>query len=407
MPHANSNVNLLIVDDLSDNLLALEAVVRGPERTIYQASSGEQALALLLEHEFALAILDVQMPGMNGFELAELMRGTEKTRHIPIVFVTAAGKESNYSFKGYESGAVDFLYKPLDVQAVQSKVNIFVELHRQRIQTRRQVLALEKSRQEQQLLLEELKITQQALQKAVDMRDDFTSVVAHELLTPLNTLFLETQLRKTELERGNTALFDAAGLAQMFARDQQQVQSMVTLIDDMLDISRIRNKRLTIRPRPTLLSGVVERAVAQLSSQAAASSSSIVVDIQQPVQGHWDEFRIQQVIVNLLSNALRHGHGKPVAIQISTLPTGARIQVSDQGEGIAAHDQQRIFEQFERGSSSPTGFGLGLYISRQLVEAHEGTLEVWSELGKGAVFTVTLPYGPRPAGVDLSPPKLP
>ena len=109
MPNADTTANLLIVDDLPENLLALNALIRQEGRTVFQASCGEDALNLLLEHEFALAILDVQMPGMNGFELAELMRGTEKTRHIPIVFVTAAGKESNYAFKGYESGAVDFL----------------------------------------------------------------------------------------------------------------------------------------------------------------------------------------------------------------------------------------------------------------------------------------------------------
>src|SRR5665811_448406 len=122
---------LLIVDDLPENLLALNALIRGDDRIVFQASSGEEALALLLEHEFALAILDVQMPGMNGFELARLMRGTEKTRHIPIVFVTAAGKESNYATWGYETGAVDFLYKPLDLYAVRSKVNVFVELYHQ------------------------------------------------------------------------------------------------------------------------------------------------------------------------------------------------------------------------------------------------------------------------------------
>ncbi|MFN3570937.1 MAG: two-component system response regulator, partial [Polaromonas sp.] len=130
---------VLIVDDLPDNLLALNALIRLEGRDIHQASSGEAALDLLLQHEFALAILDVQMPGMNGFELAELMRSTEKTRHIPIVFVTAAGKESNYAFKGYETGAVDFLYKPLDSEAVKSKVNVFVELYLQRNETRRQV----------------------------------------------------------------------------------------------------------------------------------------------------------------------------------------------------------------------------------------------------------------------------
>ena len=178
---------ILIVDDLPENLLALDALIRQDDRIVFQASSGEAALALLLEHEFALAILDVQMPGMNGFELAELMRGTEKTRHIPIVFVSAAGKESNYAAWGYESGAVDFLYKPLDLYAVKGKVNVFVELYRQRQETRKQVQALEKSRQEQEVLLQQLQTTQGELQHAIRMRDDFMSVVAHELLTPLNT----------------------------------------------------------------------------------------------------------------------------------------------------------------------------------------------------------------------------
>ena len=134
-----TSTKLLIVDDLPENLRALNALIRESDRSVYQASSGEEALALLLEHDFALAILDVQMPEMDGFELAQLMRGTEKTRHIPIVFVTAAGKEMNFAFQGYESGAVDFLHKPLDINAVQSKVNVFVALHQQRSETRRQV----------------------------------------------------------------------------------------------------------------------------------------------------------------------------------------------------------------------------------------------------------------------------
>jgi DNA-binding response OmpR family regulator len=135
---------------------------------------------LLLEHDFALAILDVQMPEMDGFELAQLMRGTEKTRHIPIVFVTAAGKEMNFAFQGYESGAVDFLHKPLDINAVQSKVNVFVALHQQRSETRRQVQALEYSRQQQEALLKELRATQAELQRLLRLRDEFMSMVAHD-----------------------------------------------------------------------------------------------------------------------------------------------------------------------------------------------------------------------------------
>ena len=121
---------LLIVDDLPENLLALEALIRGNDREVFKALSADEALSLLLQHDFALAIIDVQMPEMNGFGLAELMRGTEKTRSIPIIFVSAAGRERNYAFTGYENGAVDFLHKPLDTQAVKSKVNVFVDLYR-------------------------------------------------------------------------------------------------------------------------------------------------------------------------------------------------------------------------------------------------------------------------------------
>ncbi|WP_155718316.1 response regulator, partial [Pseudomonas fluorescens] len=182
---------LLIVDDLPENLLALEALIKREDRQVFKALSADEALSLLLEHEFAMAILDVQMPGMNGFELAELMRGTEKTKNIPIVFVSAAGRELNYAFKGYESGAVDFLHKPLDIHAVKSKVNVFVDLYRQSKAMKLQVEELERSRREQELLLTRLQATQAELEQAVRMRDDFMSIVAHEVRTPLNGLILE------------------------------------------------------------------------------------------------------------------------------------------------------------------------------------------------------------------------
>lgn len=390
----DKSANILIVDDLPENLLALNALIRQDDRTIYQASCGEDALALLLDNEFAMAILDVQMPGMNGFELAELMRGTEKTRHIPIVFVSAAGKELNYAFKGYETGAVDFLYKPLDIDAVRSKVNVFVELYKQRNETRRQVEALEKSRQEQEVLLRELQVTQGELQNAVRMRDDFMSMVAHELRTPLNTLFLEAQLRKMQLDRGNTAIFDAAYLQKMVARDQRQIQSMVRLIDDMLDVSRIRSNRLSIRPSQVDLQALLARVVANLSNQASAAGSTITLEPGEPAIGTWDEFRIEQVVINLLTNALRYGKGKPVTVSTVSVPDGVRLLVRDHGMGISEENQKRIFEQFERanGNDGTGGLGLGLFITRQLVEAHGGQISVESREGEGSTFMITLPF---------------
>ena len=384
---------VLIVDDLPDNLLALNALIRRDGREIFQASSGEKALDLLLEHEFALAILDVQMPGMSVFELAELMRGNEKTRQIPIIFVTAACKEQNYAFIGYDTGAVDFLYKPLDVDAVRGKVNVFVDLHCQRMETRRQVEALEASRKEQQVLMQQLQATQGELQAAIRMRDDFMSIVVHELRTPLNTLFLEAQLRKMQLDRGRADIFDTAYLQAMVARDKRQIEAMMRLIDDMMDASRIRSNQLSIRPGPVELSSLLARVVDNLSNQALAAGCTITLDAGKPVAALWDEFRIEQVVINLLTNALRYGAGKPVEVSLSLLPQGACISVRDQGRGISAADQPRIFQQFERIASEDGtgGLGLGLYITRQLVEAHGGTIGVESRLGEGSVFTVTLP----------------
>jgi signal transduction histidine kinase len=390
---------VLIVDDMADNLQALDALIRHEQRVVYPASSGEQALQLLLEHEFALAILDVQMPGMDGFELAELMRGTERTRHIPIVFTSAAGRELNYAFKGYETGAVDFLYKPLDSDAVRSKVNVFVALDQQRHECRRQVGELERSRQEQQQLVEALNVTQQELQRSLRMRDDFMSLVAHELRTPLNTLYLESQMRIFQLQRGNVEALGPDQLPAMIARDQRQIQSMIRLIDDMLDVSRIRSGSLSIRPADIELMGLLKGVVADLALQASGSGSTITLHPHPPVHGCWDEFRIEQVIINLLTNALRYGAGQPVDIVVEAGGAQVRTDVIDAGMGIPEADQQRIFEPFERGSGSGEvkGLGLGLAISRQLAAAHGGRLEVSSDGRNGSVFSLVLPLAARVA----------
>jgi signal transduction histidine kinase len=216
-------------------------------------------------------------------------------------------------------------------------------------------------------------------------------MVANELQTPLNTLFLQLQLRKAELEGGNTGLFTEAYLQKMVASDQRQVQSMVGLIDDMLDVSRIRSHRLPIRPREVELGALLTRVVDQLHQQATAAGSTVRLHAGQPVTGQWDEFRIEQVVVNLLGRALRVGNAQPVDITLTPLDGGARIEVRDQGLGIALADQARIFEQFEHDAQHPGSGGLGLYISQQVVLAHGGTLGVRSQPGQGAVFTVTLP----------------
>ncbi|WP_309677264.1 hybrid sensor histidine kinase/response regulator [Pseudomonas sp.] len=384
---------LLIVDDLPENLLALEALIRREDRIVYKALSADEALSLLLQHEFAMAILDVQMPGMNGFELAELMRGTEKTKNIPIVFVSAAGRELNYAFKGYESGAVDFLYKPLDIHAVKSKVNVFVELFRQSKAMKQQVEELEQSRREQEALLKQLQSTQLELEQAVRMRDDFMSIVAHEVRTPLNGLILETQLRKMHLARDNAAAFTLDKMHAMVDRDERQIKSLIRLIEDMLDVSRIRTGKLSIRPTRFDLSALVRSLLQNFAPQVDAAESSVTLEAEQPVVGNWDEFRIEQVISNLLTNALRYGAKSPITVKVYSESGQARVEVRDLGIGIGEENQKRIFQQFERVTAkhAVAGLGLGLFISEQIVAAHGGSITVESRIGEGALFRVCLP----------------
>ena len=396
---SSTPAKLLIVDDLPENLLALEALISREDRQVYQALSADEALSLLLQHEFALAILDVQMPGMNGFELAELMRSTEKTKHIPIVFVSAAGRELNYAFKGYETGAVDFLQKPLDTLAVKSKVNVFVDLYRQRKTLNEQLEALERSRQQQEILLCQLQATQLELEHAVRMRDDFMSVVSHEVRTPLNGLHLETQLRKMHVAKGNASAFTLDKMRGMVERDERQIQSLIRLIEDMLDVSRIRTGKLSIRPAPFDLSQLVGNVVDRFMPQANAAGMTIDYQCPGPVQGVWDEFRIEQVVANLLTNALRYGGQGAVNVWVESDADWARVHVRDHGVGISEQDQRRIFQQFERASNRQgiAGLGLGLFISEQIVTAHGGHIGVRSTLGQGATFSVSLP---REASVE-------
>jgi len=375
MTDSSPDVNVLLVDDLQENLVALEALIRRGGRRIFSARSGEEALSLMLEHSFALAILDVQMPSMNGFELAELMRGTERTRTIPIVFVSAAGRELNYAFRGYESGAVDFLYKPLDPVAVRSKVNVFVELFRQR---------------------QDLQAAKADLQRAVSMRDDFMSMIAHELRNPLNSVYLQAQLRRRMFSAPKGP--DAGQMLRMVERDERQIRSMVRLLDDMLDVSRARTGHLAMMPAPFDLAQSTREVVEAIREQARSSGIAVTLAAPESLPLVGDEFRIEQVITNLLTNALRYGKGNPVAVTTGLREQEAQafVSVRDQGAGIAPEDQERIFEQFERaeGDNKVPGLGLGLYIARQIAQAHQGRLEVRSTPGEGAEFVLSLPLPP-------------
>ena len=390
---SNIQAKLLIVDDLPENLLALEALIKREDRVVYKALSADEALSLLLQHEFAMAILDVQMPGMNGFELAELMRGTEKTKNIPIVFVSAAGRELNYAFKGYESGAVDFLHKPLDIHAVKSKVNVFVDLYRQSKAMKQQVEALEQSRREQEELLKQLQRTQLELEQAVRMRDDFMSIVAHEVRTPLNGLILETQLRKMHLARDNASAFTLDKMHAMVDRDERQIKSLIRLIEDMLDVSRIRTGKLSIRPADLIWCNWSATCCKTLRRRSMPPSVRCTLYGRAASGRQLGRIPYRASDFQSADQCLALWWQEPDRRSGVHQDGQARVEVQDRGIGISEENQKRIFQQFERVSAKTVvaGLGLGLFISEQIVAAHGGSITVESRIGEGALFRVCLP----------------
>lgn len=235
-----------------------------------------------------------------------------------------------------------------------------------------------------------------SVQESVKARDEFLSIASHELKTPLTSLKLQSQIRNRKLSKGEISSFNEKALKKMFETDARQIERLARLIDDMLDISRISSGKLTLRPETFDLCTLVQDVLERYSSQIEDYGSGIKLSCQEQVVGTWDRFRIEQVITNLLTNALRYGNHLPIEIKIHKTDSVACVQVIDQGIGIAQENQARIFDRFERAISANeiSGMGLGLFIVRQILETHGGSIKVESELGKGSKFIVQLPLNP-------------
>lgn len=238
------------------------------------------------------------------------------------------------------------------------------------------------------------------LVRAIRARDEFLSIASHELKTPLTSLKMQVQLRERALAAGNTSAFAPAALARMVTSDVRQVDRLTRLVDDILDVSRISSGRFSLKIGEPLDFATPVRDVLERSATAlAAAGCRIVLDAPTPVIGRWDRGRVEQAVLNLLTNAMKYGRGRPIECTVRSVQDRVVFTMRDQGIGIAPSDQTRIFEIFERAVSANevSGLGLGLYIARRIVEAHHGSISVASELGKGAIFTLDLPLEPPTA----------
>jgi signal transduction histidine kinase len=368
-------VKFLLVDDLDENLLALEALLRREGLECLKAHSGDEALELLLVHEVALALLDVQMPGMDGFELAEFLRGNERTRHVPIIFLTAGSADAQRRFRGYEAGAVDFLQKPIDAAVLRSKSDVFFNLYEQR----RQIM-------EQR---DELAQMTRSLQLADRRKNAFLGMVGHELRNPIAALGAGVHL----IGRSRSdEVFE-----QVRGQMERQVTHMTRLIEDLLDVARIDQGKIVLRTERMLLADAVALAVEITRPRIEAREHRLTVDVPGgPIWLDADHARIAQILSNLLANAARYTEpGGAIALTVHRTGAEVAIEVADTGVGIPPDMQSQVFDLFaqvERGHGPTDGLGIGLALVRQLVALHGGGICLKeSTVGQGSTFLVRLP----------------
>ncbi len=371
--------SILIVDDKPENLLALEKILERPGLNIVRATSGNQALGLLLDHEFALVLLDVMMPEMDGFETAELMRGNSETKHIPIIFVTAISKEQRHVFKGYESGAVDYLFKPLDPDILINKVNVFLELHQQHMTLKE--------------MNRELHIARLEAELANRAKSQFLTNLSHNLRTPMNGVIGMTGLLlDTELTRQQKELVETV---------RSSADKLLNVINDILDFSKIEIRKLDLEILDFNLRTTLEDASDLIHLRAQEKNLEFVClmepDVPSLLQG--DPGRLRQIISYLAENAIKYTSKGEISLKV-TLDhedqdtVTIRFTITDTGIGIPLPKHKYLFDAFNKDENTNTfgGTGLGLTISRQLTRMMGGDIGVESQEGKGSTFwfTVTL-----------------
>src|SRR3989339_42094 len=290
---------------------------------------------------------------------------------------------SFYSFSEYQRAFLDHVSESIGIAINSSIVHKKVQNLLERFK------ALNAELQAQQA---ELKVANKELESAVNVRDEFMSIAGHELKTPLTFLKLQSEIRKRNLEKENITAFTNEKLLKMFDSDHKQIERITRLIDDMIDVSRISSGKLSMNLEEFDICPLVYEVVERHHEQLIFSGNKIEISSVESVYGRWDKFRLEQVITNLLTNAIRYGPGKIIKIKIGIEQNEAVIVILDQGIGIAEENLARIFLKFERVTGMEVGgLGLGLYIVAQIIEAHHGSIKVESQLGQGSSFTIKLP----------------
>ena len=369
---------ILIVDDAPENIISLKKVLEVNGFEVDTASSGEEALKKILKNSYVLIILDVQMPEMDGFEVAEAISGYSKAKETAIIFLSAASANVNLITRGYSSGGLDYISKPVDMNILLLKVKTFYRIYEQS-------RALNEM---QTKLLEEIEFRKEAERK----KDEFISIASHELKTPMTSIkgyiqLLERSLDKEDLETTRVRLHKV----------QNQVEKLNLLVADLLDISKIESGKLKFNKKYFSFDKILDHIIEVM--QQANPEVEFLKKGQITTEIFGDEMRIEQVIINFITNAIKYSPDSD-EVHITSELRGDEIyfSVKDFGIGMAKEHQQQIFDKFyrvEETSERFQGLGIGLYICQEIIERHEGKIGVNSEPDEGSEFYFTIPLHPE------------
>jgi len=373
--------SVLIVDDTPANLVALEVVLRPLGMRIVEARSGPEAIERISRESFACVLLDVQMPGMDGFEVARRLREMEAGAEVPILFLTAIHRDEEYARRGYACGAADYITKPLDPEVLRARVRAFVDLFHQRDRLRVQQLTA---------LLERERAARLDAEAANRSKDEFLATVSHELRTPLTAILGWSMIARRSSPPPE--------MGKVLGVIERSARSQLRIIEDLLDVARALGGNLRLEIGEARIADVIEAALMSVRPAAEAKGVTLEVHVD-PSLGAIaaDPERLQQIVWNLLSNAIKFTPGGGhVALSASRSESTIVIRVRDDGQGVDPQFLPHIFEPFRQADGSTTrrhgGLGLGLAIVKQLVEAHGGTISARSDgEGKGTTFTVEIP----------------
>lgn len=400
---------ILLVDDRVANLTALQAVLDSLHHELVSVGSGAEALKAVATQDFAVILLDVQMPLMNGFETATRMKEIERARHVPIIFVTAIDYDDAHVKMAYKGGAVDFIRKPFDIDILRAKVSVFVDLYCAKEQVRRDQVKLREA-ERVNLLESEQKARAEAdrlaatLREADRLKEEFVATLGNELRPPLNAILGWTRMLRDgsvrEAQRGRA-----------LETVERNAGAQLELIEEMLDITRITSGTLSITLTTVDLVDVIEQAIQQVRPVAAEKNVALHAALERdvaPMPG--DAERLGQIVRTLVGNAVKFTpSGGVVTVCLCNEGAQVEIAIEDTGIGIDPDALPKLFGRFAwKDVGTPRlqgGLGLGLAVVKHLVELHEGTIHAESPgLGQGSRFVVRLPArGPTAHVEDVSP----